>query len=172
MKNKLLLNILFFQVSWWGYFICARSGNLTGVLANFLIYSFAHFFFVCGNREARIRDLKLMLSISVFGYLVDLFVIEGLLLSMQHKSFSSTFWLFGMWWGFASSIPHSLKNLILKPRYALPAAAVFGPLSYWAGEKVEVLTYFKPLLLYYGLHGIIWALFFWVLYLLSKRNVI
>ncbi len=172
LKNKLLLNALFFQVSWWGYFLCARSGNLNGVLVNFILYSFAHFIFVSKSRQTRIRDLKLMLSISILGYLVDLFLLEGLLFSMQHKSLASTFWLFGMWWGFASSISYSLRNLILKVRYALPAAALFGPLSYWAGEKIEVLTYFKPVPLYYGLHGILWAGFFYILFKLSKRNVI
>lgn len=172
LKNKLLLNVLFFQVSWWGYFLCARSGNLNGVLANFIFYSFAHFYFISNSCQNRIRDLKLILSISGLGYFVDLFLLEGLLFSMQHKNFTTTFWLFGMWWGFASSISYSLRNLILKVRYALPAAAVFGPLSYWAGEKIEVLTYFKPVPLFYGLHGVLWAGFFWVLYKLAKRNVI
>jgi hypothetical protein len=168
-KSKLLLNLVFFQVSWWSYFYCAYSGNNLGTGVVFLLYSLLHFQFVS---EHRMRDFKLMLILGILGYLTDLFIFEGLLFSMQHKSFVSTFWLFGMWWGFISSLPYGLKKILRQPVTAGILGALFGPISYWAGEKVGVLAYFRPLWLYYGAHGLFWGLCLYGFSRLEKRKII
>ncbi len=163
------MNLLLFQINWWVYFLCAYTENFLGALFNFLIYSALHFFLISENR---LRDLKIMLGFGLAGYFLDFFVFENLLFSMKHKTFEATFWLFGMWWGFMSCVPYSLRKLIQKPIWAFVMAALFGPLSYWAGEKVGVLSYYQPIELYYGIHGLFWAFFFWALSYLEKRKLI
>ncbi len=169
MKNKQFLNIILFHISWWIYFICAHSENILGVVANFILYSVLHFYFVSENKG---RDFKMMLSFAISGYLIDFYIFENILFTLKHKTLTETFWLFGMWWGFVSCVPYSLEKIIKKPFLGLPLAALFGPLSYWAGEKIGVLKYSEPLLFYYSLHGLFWALLFFILYGLDKRNKI
>lgn len=161
------MNLVLFQLSWWGFFLAAYYQSTGAVLPDLVLYSLAHFIFVSKDR---LRDLKLMLVFSVLGYLIDLFLLEGRLFSMEHKNFPESLWLFGMWWAFTSCLSYSMKKLIVRPLWGLPLAALFGPLSYLAGEKIGVLTYFKPLVLFYGIHGLLWAGFFFLLFRLEKRK--
>ncbi|MCF7824915.1 MAG: DUF2878 domain-containing protein [Candidatus Marinimicrobia bacterium] len=138
---KLGFNALGFQTAWWLSVLgLVMDAPLVGPLAMTLYLAIDHFSFT--KRQA---ELLLIFTAMLLGTVVDsLFALTGLIsYSGVYPLFPhlAPLWITAMWGGFAATLNHSLAWLRGRPLLGFIMGAVFGPLSYMAGEKFDALQF-------------------------------
>jgi len=137
----ILFNAIGFQIGWWLSVIGVMRGlPLLGPLAMglFLVW---HAVAIRFDRA----EFRLLLIIAVVGTLLDSMLAAGNVIRYR-GGYGNWFWLAPLWitfmWiGFGATLNHSLAWLRQRPRLAFLLGAVFGPLSYWTGMRLEVLQF-------------------------------
>jgi hypothetical protein len=156
-----------FQAVWWISVAGAiYSRPYLGAIA-LAVYLLIHF----RISSPRHSELKLLFAAAFLGLLVD-----GIKSGSGFLSYSAAFpalpylaplWIVTMWVGFSATINHSLAWL--RNRYLLAAlmGAVFGPLSYLAGQNLGVMQFNYPLLPSLAVIGFVWGVSVPLLYIIS-----
>lgn len=126
MKPFLIINFLFFQVSW------LLSANFTDEATAFLLLLLLSHFAISPSKVA---DLK-VLAVAIIGCFVD----QGLIYA-QVINLDSTFiplWLILLWCCFAVSLNHSFSWMQkLATPYLICIGAISGPASYYAALSLN-----------------------------------
>ncbi len=164
---KIGFNALGFQAAWWL--------SVIGVMLNkpwlgpvamglFLVQHFA-------VNNIRRSEIYLLATAAVVGLMADslkagsgLITYGGALLP-----FTAPLWIVGMWVGFAATINHSLGWLRGRLFLSAITGAVFGPLAYLTGRKLDVLEFNLPALNTVLILALIWGIAVPVLYWLLKK---
>lgn len=160
----MIINILGFQICWFGLVLFGNS--FVPIAISLLVI---HLIFLSKGEN----ELLLVATIVCVGGLVD----SLLALSAIFVFSSSLFiplWLIVLWACFASTITHSLSFLKKWPLLQVVAGLFIAPLSYIAGNKLNVVEFsYSPLITYLML-GVIWSvlllLFFRLEFLLIQEN--
>jgi hypothetical protein len=157
LRNKTLLNVVFFQALWLSCVAGAGMGYAWAGLPVLLIFAAYH-----AKASAWPRaDLALVLFSVVLGVLCDSALIQLGFLRFQQPIPSSEIapvWIAMLWVGFAMTLNHSMA--FFKTR--LIAATVFGllggPLAYWvANHAWKAVTFTAPDWQVYTALAVIWA---------------
>lgn len=159
-------NIIGFQVIWFGSIFFGDAFLAVSLLlfAMHLTYHKAH----------RRSDLKLAALCLCFGIVID----NGLLF-FDVMAFSDTgytqymvpLWLLSLWFAFGLTLNHSMKFFKERKVLAFACGALFGPLSYLAGQRLGAVEMGYEPLWTFVVFAIIWAPLFSFLTHLSQPNV-
>jgi hypothetical protein len=167
MKN--IFNILGFQISWWGCVLGVKNGLPYLGPVCMLLFLGVHFFYFKSN----IQELKLIGIFSVIGTLTDTCLAYSGLLSYGGLYTKSTIiaplWITAMWCGFCATVNHSLSWLKEKWVSSFILGAVFGPLSYIAGEKFGAIIFHSSLISINIILAIVWGLSMLSIFFTNKR---
>jgi len=165
--NPKLINFVMFQVGWFACVLSAANGlPWAGALAVGLIVVFH-----IATAEHKAHEVQLLVLAMVLGLVFD-----SLLVSTGWVSYPSgmlvpglaPYWIVAMWALFATTLNLSMSWLKDSLILASVLGAVFGPLSYLAGQRLGaiVLVDFMSSMV---LLAIIWALVMPILVFASNR---
>ena len=158
-------NFLLFQAGWWLAAYHERLSVWPAIVVAIVMLGMVMI------REKSKRPLLFICMGTLTGIAVDSFLLsQGIFqFSAAHAGFLIPFWLMLIWLMFAITILTSMQWLNGRPLLAAILGAVFGPLSYYAGEKMGVLSFHDPKALSLTLLAVIWAALMPALTLLSSR---
>lgn len=137
-KAKIAFNAIGFQVGWWL--------SVLGVIINFPLLGPAYMLIFLGIHYQIFQNKKELLLILIAGvagtFLDSLYTSSGML-SFQggyDHIWLAPLWITAMWTGFTATLNHALKWLDGRPMLGFLMGAIFGPLSYYSGHKLAVMT--------------------------------
>lgn len=134
--KHVIVNAVLFQCLW---FAAILEGWQIALAP--LAVLLAHFFFVVRNRSTYVACAVVVL----FGCIADSVLADLGLYTFPEDNLlllgSIPLWLCFMWVGFAASLPLSLRWLHTSPWLLIAFFAIGGPMSYYAGHKLEALTF-------------------------------
>ena len=150
-----LLNFIGFQTGWLVAVLAAARGYpfLGPVCA--LVGLWLHIRFVSADRAG---ELTLIVGAVLIGFVLDsLLVLTGVMAFPPHARLGAptTFWMLSLWAMFAATLRHSLSWLANRYVLGMALGAVFGPLAYWAGERLGAIE------LTQGSVSLLWVAFEW-----------
>lgn len=160
----MILNALGFQMCWLGLVLLGNS------FVPFAIILLAiHLFFLSKGEY----EVLLVITIVCIGSLVDTFLTLSHIFVFNSVLFVPA-WLIVLWACFACTITHSLSFLRNWPVLQVVTGLFIAPLSYFAGNKFNVVEFsYSPLITFFML-GVIWSvlmlLFFRLEFLLIQEN--
>ena len=136
--NK-IFNILGFQIGWW---VCALGAkNDLDYLGPIYMISFiiVHLIFFSEKK----LEIILIISGIILGFFVDSsFKFLSILSYVPlDSSFLAPLWIIAMWAGFCATLNHSLSWLKGNNIISFLMGAIFGPLSYLAGQKMGIIYF-------------------------------
>tara|TARA_B100001029_G_C15055821_1_gene454311 strand:+ start:44 stop:1435 length:1392 start_codon:yes stop_codon:yes gene_type:complete len=139
MKN--LFNIIGFQLGWWSCVLGVKHELIYMGPLIMLLFLLLHIQYITKNFS---KDLILVLFGIMSGLVVDGFLKFTEIIKYQgdvQNALLAPIWILAMWAGFCITVNYSLKwlhkNIILQ----FLMGFVFGPLSYLAGQKMEVIEF-------------------------------
>lgn len=135
-----LANFVAFQLCWFANVLGAANAQPWLGPVVVALWLVAHVRACVGAREV---EGYVCASVGLLGYVTDsALVLTGLIAfpAFTHLGGPSPLWMIALWVGFAMTLRHSLGWL--RGRYLLGAAlgAIFGPLAYFAGEKLGAIS--------------------------------
>jgi hypothetical protein len=137
--TRRLVNYFSFQIGWLACALgAARGVPLVGPLITIILLGLH--LALTPNRG---REIRLVVAVGVFGTVVDsLEAMTGFISyngGYPRLNWLCPLWITAMWVLFASTLNSSLRWL--RDRYLLAAllGAVFGPLSYFAGDRMGAI---------------------------------
>lgn len=162
----LAFNSLGYYAVWFALIIFPKKGQDILAILITLAYIAIHFYFSSCKKE----DARLLVIIVGIGLVLDgTFGYMGLFIFNDPLPFLGLpYWLLLIWIIFALLLNHSLQWLNKSPIIAILAGAIFAPLSYSAGQKLEVLT-ITNLNQTLGIIAFMWALLLPLLTKLTKK---
>ncbi|WP_286267359.1 DUF2878 domain-containing protein [Thalassotalea atypica] len=155
----MLINVIGFNLCWFGLVIWENS-----FIPVALIMLIAHIVSV----NHRQHELLLILITSSIGICVDsVFQYLGFFIFSETQHIP--FWLMTLWACFAATLGHSLS--FLDSSYVLQSTvgAVFAPLSYIGGFKLNVVDFAQSILITYITLSTVWACLFLVFFFIKSR---
>jgi len=165
--KRSLLNFVAFQIGWFACVLSAANGlPLLGLLVVSLVVTL-HVRF----SEWRSHELILVGLSIVVGLVFDsLLVISGWLQYPSGVLFPGTapYWILAMWALFATTLNVSMSWLKGKAFLASVLGAIFGPLSYMAGQRLGAIEFVNSQSAIIAL-AIIWALVMPLLVTVASR---
>ena len=128
--RRILLNLLIFQVGW---FVCVLGGNLYALIYTPLAL-IVHQRLVLEH----VKEWYTIALVCTTGFLWDaLMAVYGIINYTESDFIGLPVWLICLWLLFATTFHHSLRWLSNQLWLAAIFAAIFGPLSYWAGSELS-----------------------------------
>jgi hypothetical protein len=152
-----LINFVAFQIGWFACVLGAAAGRpwlglvvVAGVVTLHLAL-----------QRPRGPEVLLLLSAGVLGYVMDSLLVLGGVIEFTPAARlggPSALWMVALWVNLGTTLNNSLGWL--RGRYLLAAAmgAISGPLAYWAGVRLEAVTFGLPLPLALAVISVEWAL--------------
>lgn len=154
--KRTLLNFVAFQAGWFAVVLSAANGlPWLGLLVVSLVIGLH---LVLADRSG--RELQLIVLAVLMGLVFDsLLVFSGWLRYASPGPIAglAPYWILAMWALFATTLNVSMSWLKNKTVMALLLGAVFGPLSYMAGQRLGALEFVD---FRYGMAAlvVVWAL--------------
>ena len=167
MKN--IFNILGFQISWWACVIGVKNGQPYIGPLFMAIFILIHFFYF----KANLLEIRLIAFFALIGTSIDTaFAYSGLLSYnglYSQNLLLAPLWITAMWCGFCATVNHSLSWLKDRAIASFLMGAVFGPLSYIAGEKFNAISFHSSMLVINITLAIVWGISIFLIFFLNKR---
>ena len=150
-----LTNFIGFQIGWLVAVLGAARGYpfLGPVYA--LIWLWLHIRFATVDRAG---ELIIVVGAMLVGFVFDsLLVLSGVIAFPPHTRLGAptTLWMLSLWAMFASTLRHSMGWLINRYVLGMVLGAVFGPVAYWAGERLAAIE------LIHGSGSLLWVAVEW-----------
>ncbi|GHE81432.1 DUF2878 domain-containing protein [Thalassotalea profundi] len=155
----MILNIVGLNIIWFGLVLLGDS-----FIPLALIALYFHITIISKVKN----EIWLIVCISVVGIICDS-LLQFFQLFIFESNHHLPFWLMTLWPCFAATICHSLKVLTLSKLYQMLVGALFAPLSYLAGYKLNVIDFGQSLLVTYIVLSVVWAGLF-LLFFYLKAN--
>ena len=166
MKN--IVNIVAFQLSWWGCILGAAKDLTYLGPAMMIIFLIVHYFLFVTD----IRELYLVAIFGVIGTLIDsLMFLSGSFIysgSYTPDIFVAPLWITAMWAGFSATVNHSMSWLKGKWLLMVVAGIVFGPVAYFTGEKFGAIEFHLSFLSSIIVIAIVWGLSMPLIYYVNQ----
>ena len=128
--KKVILNLLMFQIGW---AVCVLGGNIMAIAYSSVALLIHHRYVMKNSSEWQLIGCVALVGISWDSLLVFF----GLIVYSDSGWFSLPVWMVCLWILFATTFMHSLSWLSRYWWLAAILAAVFGPMSYWAGIELS-----------------------------------
>jgi len=153
------INVILFQVGWWTCLWSASTKSPWIAFAVTVLILAIHLKFIASRAKV---EVKALLLTSFLGIGIDFTLLKSGVFWIQLDQGIVDFpvWLGGMWFLFSSSLAHSLAAFQKRPLWAAVAGGIFGPLSYYVGERFEVLHFNEPRIWTFSLFALLWAVIF------------
>jgi Protein of unknown function (DUF2878) len=163
-----LWNVAWFQVVW---IVCA-VGAAQGLSWPALVSAAALIAWHCGSRQNHTSILTIVLTGCIGFAAESLLAATGLVryaASWPIAAFAPA-WIVALWLAFATTLRATRALLGVRPLWK-PAVlgALFGPLSYAAGERLGALAISSPAMPSYLAIAVIWAIAMPLLLLIDER---
>ncbi len=162
-----IFNAISFYVIWWGCVIGVNLGyNYLGLLLTCLFLIF-HLKIISNSSN----EWKLLLACFILGSIVESIHLHSNVLVYKGYIFNNEIfpplWIICMWIGFGGTLNYSMGWM--KDRWILQfvMGAVFGPMSYVAGVKLGVISFYYSFKITILVLGVIWGLSIPVMYFLN-----
>ena len=112
--------------------------------------------------RAKYRDAVLMLVIVILGTVVDSVLTKTGLFLFNSAVYVVPIpvWLIALWGAFSLTLPYSLNYLQGRWVVCVLLGAVFGPISYWAGERFGAVVFPQALWSTLVILSAVWAVTF------------
>jgi len=141
---KSLLGFLAFQAAWWAAILAAPRGlDVLGIAA--VVALNAPFVWTSGSRRA---FAAFVAAATAFGVVVDSAMLAvgvfDIAAGWHPVAWLCAPWLAAMWTNLAVSIDTCMGWMKGRPLLASAFGAIGGPLSYWAGERLGVISFPMP----------------------------
>jgi hypothetical protein len=168
-----ILNFILFQAGW---FIAVYPASL-GLVWFGPLFSLCWLYTHLGiHRNSRNIDLPMVIFSAAIGFILDsTMVLTGIFSfsEMASLGYPSSIWMVSLWINLALTLNHSLGWLKEKLLMSSIFAAVGGPLAYYAGSKIGVISFQNTTVSMVAL-SCMWAiampLLFFVLKTFSSRD--
>lgn len=151
-----LINMASFYIGW---FACLQGAirNLPWLGALVMAALLALHLFLTENRA---QELRFILVTGLLGSGLDsLLMLSGLYTFTNHTlAWLCPVWMTALWMGFASTLNHSMRWLHGRYVLACLLGASGGPLSYYVGMHIGVLTFVPSLLVTLAVLAVVWSL--------------
>lgn len=162
------VNFILFQAGWFTGVLGAASGTQWLATAGVTGFVVLHLLLT----KNRLAELQLILAASTTGFMVDSVLIAlGIFSPVNHWAILGPMpaWLLALWALFATTLNHSLRWLARHTVLQASAGLVFAPLAYYAGYKLEALTFTtnEPLYTNFIVIGVCWMIVVPLLYRLA-----
>ena len=150
-------NFLMFYLGWFACVAGAGRGVPWAGPATAAVLLLAHLTLASN----RVREGVLILVVGVFGFAVDTLQASTGLYAFSGTSMFPWLcppWMTALWMLFATTLNGSTEWLAGRYRLAAVLGALFGPLSYLAGERLGAITLSSNALVSLGGIAIVWGL--------------
>ena len=154
LKNQNLVNALIFQAGWWAILLLQAASETELLIATSILMIGAQLWVLQKNR---FKILGVWLLIAFFGYWVDVAISKLQIIGFVENGPYP--WLFLIWVLFVSTLNHSLSYFRQHFWIGAIGGGVFGPLSYFAASKWDIITYTSEVHLVIA-HFLIWSVLF------------
>jgi hypothetical protein len=164
-KTHIIFNAVGFQLGWW---LC-----VLGVINDLPLLGPAYMAVFLGIHYQLFRngrEFLLILFAGVAGTFLDsLYTSFGLLTFSGGYGYNwlAPLWITAMWVGFTATLNHALVWLKNRPVFGFLMGAVFGPLSYFSGEALGVISIESPPILASAVLALVWGTSIVLLYELN-----
>ena len=169
MNNKLIniFNVISFYVVWWGCVIGVNlEHNYLGLLLTCLFVIF-HLNIISNLN----KEWKLLVACFALGSIVEsIHLHSGILVYKGYILNNEIFppsWIICMWIGFGGTLNYSMGWMKSSWILQFVMGAVFGPISYVAGVKLGVISFYYSFEITVFVLGVIWGLSIPVMYFLN-----
>lgn len=138
--TRTLVNFVAFQLGWFACVLAAANASAwLGMLVVGLVVALHLVLAERPGQELRLVALALLMGLVFDSLLVN----SGWLRYASPGPFSglAPYWILGMWALFATTLNVTMGWLKDKPALAALLGAVFGPLSYMAGQRLGALEF-------------------------------
>lgn len=138
MSPRIVANFLVFQAAWFGCVLTTAAGHpMIAAMCPAIAVAIHCIMF----REHAMREMKLIATVTSMGLASDLIACKiGLLgLPGQMPLHVNAIWFASLWAGFATCLNASMAWLQGRHMIAAAFGLVAGPLSYWAGVRLQAL---------------------------------
>lgn len=164
----MLINIIWFYISWWSIALLASKNMNLEILIVGLISTIIHFYLF---RTELKKELKTVAIISAFGMIVDyLLHLTSVITFLQNFPL----WLPLIWIIFSATFRHSLKKFLSLPDpYVFSISAVSGPFSYYLASKLNLILYptsIQKIIVHFFVWGILMLLMKKILWRINESN--
>lgn len=130
-KVQFFSNLCGYQISW---FACVLGGNITAI-------PIVGLFVLWHSRMAREFEWRFVGLFWLIGVVLDsLQTYFGVITFDQSHGFPIAPWLALLWLAFAMTLLHSLQVVLRSFWLSIVLAAIAAPLSYFAGERLGVIS--------------------------------
>lgn len=96
--------------------------------------------------------------LAIIGFFTESCLIQIGLFSIEPPHEVAPLWMVSLWIMFASTFEGMTSNFEKRQYLLIIGAAIGGPFSYYAGEKLGLIRYSRPLGMSLLIHGVLWAL--------------
>lgn len=169
MSKSLITNLILFQIGW---FACVLGGAYDQVLLGSMIalLVIAYHFYRAADK---VQELQLLALALIIGFVFESIVTSQGLARYSHGQvfdLIAPLWMILMWPLFATTLNLSMHWLkTIAPLLIAVIGALFGPLAYYAGNRLGAVEY-DDLMLSMGVIAIAWAVLLPVLVKLSLKH--
>ena len=168
-KIKIFLTLTGYQITWLACVFGQNKLNqpFLGIYIG-LLYLLIFFYF----NKNKINFLKLSLCISIPGYLFDSFMVYFSIYQFNTSSIVGVLpaWMIILWISFSTLFDEILKIFIKYKLMGIILSAVLGPLTYYLGEPIGVLS-INSISIFFILMVIFWILLMiYYLEFILKKN--
>ncbi len=160
--NINIYNGFLFQIAW---FACVLGGTQVALFAAPLVI-WLHLRYVSGDYY----ELALLLQVALLGLLVDTGLIYLGVLSGPGVNVLPPPWLTLLWPLFATTLCYCMEWFQKRPWAAVPAGAIAGATSYYAGVKLSGISFGLPLVTSLSIIALVWAVVFPLCLWLAVRH--
>jgi hypothetical protein len=136
MTWRRIINFAGFQTAW----IASVWGASTGheILASAIVLALIGLHLL--QSPCPVTETRLIMIVGALGFTIDTTLGHAALLVFHSSGRFCPLWLVILWSAFATTLRNSLVWLKDRPVIAATMGAVFGPLSYYGGERFGALS--------------------------------
>ena len=138
MKINNIINFIAFQIIW----LIAVLGAANELLWPTIIAVFAFMLWQLSPQRRHPNDIRFVIYAITFGLILDsLWQASGLIEFKLALPFIAPIWILLLWITFALTFNHSLTWLKKSPWFPIVFGMIGAPLSYYAGTRLEAVSY-------------------------------
>lgn len=166
-KYRVLINAVGFQAGWWLSVLGVMVGLPMLGPVYMLLFLGMHYMFFASKQE-----FYLILLAGVVGTVMDSLYTRSGMLSYgggYEHIWLAPLWITTMWLGFTATLNHALDWLRERPLLGFLAGAIFGPLSYYSGQKLGVISFHWSAAPATLVLALVWGLSIPLLYMINRR---
>lgn len=157
MPTRALIELLGFQLVWISCALSAASGRTAPALVVCAVFSSGLIFL----SERSVALAKVTFSCAAIGFTVETILIRLGTLTHVTTWPSAEFapaWIVGLWGAFGAALPPTIRLLGSRAELkSVPAGALFGPMAYLAGSRIEALKVVEPALASFAVIVVAWG---------------